>query len=346
MQDVSRDDEKKLTCSGTDYQPSLKCRSPGCQQQGLTSKDGYCNNCSTKNRNPPAPKTANEPSWGQKCHRCKEFFGNEKFGGLCSACFNESTITGSQQKLQFYQPQHVQSTTVCKCKVCKEFHGDARYGGLCSVCFKKKYNAKPLQQPLYDFRQNQRQEPFHQPAPQAPQHQQPVYNQGLPAASPQPQPNAFGFVRCMTRGCARLADDQCNGYCVQCFENRITQQHQQSIQNQQRLVRQRDQLWQQDEYARRQEAEKERVEQERVRRQENRRMEQRHEETMRQQQKTDDQQQKPFTASNIYGLCENIQCADFAAPNCNGYCLDCYNSHKQPLDSATSHDQPTSSPTQ
>ena len=30
----------------------LKCRSPSCQQQGLTSKDGYCNECYVKSCNP------------------------------------------------------------------------------------------------------------------------------------------------------------------------------------------------------------------------------------------------------------------------------------------------------
>ena len=38
---------KKLILAAAGYNPSqgMKCRSPGCQQQGLTSKDGYCNKC-------------------------------------------------------------------------------------------------------------------------------------------------------------------------------------------------------------------------------------------------------------------------------------------------------------
>ena len=81
------------------YNPSqgLKCCSSGCQQQGLTSKDGYCNSCFAKNcnppaedyqwndfnagkgdvQNPPALRAANdEPGGEQKCRKCKEFFAN------------------------------------------------------------------------------------------------------------------------------------------------------------------------------------------------------------------------------------------------------------------------------
>ena len=45
---------KKQISAAAGYNPSqgLKCHSPGCQQQGLTSKDGYCNECYAKSRNP------------------------------------------------------------------------------------------------------------------------------------------------------------------------------------------------------------------------------------------------------------------------------------------------------
>ena len=43
---------KKQISAAAGYNPSqgLKCRSPGCQQQGHTSKDGYCNICYMKSR--------------------------------------------------------------------------------------------------------------------------------------------------------------------------------------------------------------------------------------------------------------------------------------------------------
>ena len=146
----------------------LNCRSPGCWQQGLTSKDGYCNGCYTKSRNPSAeqfqwkdfddrrissPRVSddrNTPAQGpagvrQKCYKCNEFFALEEYHGLCSGCFKKLSIKESQKKPQ---PMQVQPTPVQannnteratdKCKVCKEFYGDIQFGGLCSVCFKNK----------------------------------------------------------------------------------------------------------------------------------------------------------------------------------------------------------------
>ena len=38
--------------AGYNGSQGLKCRSPGCQQQGLPSKEGYCNGCHAKAYNP------------------------------------------------------------------------------------------------------------------------------------------------------------------------------------------------------------------------------------------------------------------------------------------------------
>ena len=290
------------------YNPSqgLKCRSPGCQQQGQPSKDGYCNGCSAKAnnpsderqwnnldtgkggsphaahfQNPPAAVPTTEPGEKKKCHKCKEFYANEEYGGLCSGCFKKLTIAESQQKP--FQQQHVQPSAVQvnnnaeaaadKCNVCKEFHGYAEFGGLCSVCFKNKSKeestAKPPQQQLNNFRQD----PTPYQAQQGPpaHQQQPVHNQGQtnppPPANSQPQPNPFGFSQCMSQGCARPADEHSRGYCTQCFANSVTR-YQKSQQDQQRVMGQQgQQQWQQDEQIRReqelrqQQAEKERMEQ-------------------------------------------------------------------------------------
>ena len=405
---------KKQTSAAAGYNPSqgLKCRSPGCQQQGVTSKDGYCNECYTKScnpssdqfqwndfnagkagnprvpdvHNPPPPRPSGEPGERQKCYKCKDFYANEEYGGLCSGCFKKLTIEESQQKPQFSQPQfsqpqHVQAQPTPiqannnaepvpeKCKVCKDFHGDVQYGGLCSVCFKKKSKeestAKPPQQPLNDLRQNPKQEQIYHPQQASPAHQQqPVYNQGQVNPPPGQQPNVFGFNECMSRGCARPADEQCQGYCVQCFGKSV-ERYQQSQQNQW----QQHQQQQQEEQARRQrefqETERQRLEQERRRQQEdNNRMEQqRQQEIMRQQamekvpQRNDQQMQyqaqqpKPQDTSYVPQqprhaatapittgeLCYNSSCGDFAVPNCNGYCLACFSSNNQPADAATSH---------
>ena len=193
----------------------LKCRSPGCQQQGLPSREGYCNVCYTKACNPGGepqwnnlgtgksgsqgvadvqnslvPRPTGEPGQREKFRECKDFFANEEYGGLCAACFKKLTIAESQQKPA--QPQqHVQPTAIQvnnnaeaaadKCKVCKDFHGYAEFGGLCSVCFKNKSKeestAKPPQQQLNDLRQNPI--PPYQSQQQLPAHQQqPIYNQG------------------------------------------------------------------------------------------------------------------------------------------------------------------------
>ena len=289
----------------------LKCRSLGCQQQGLSSKEGYCIGCYAKAsnpgggnqwnnlgtgqgspqgvakvQNPPAPRPTGEPGQREKCRECKDFFANEEYGGLCSACFKKLTIAESQQKPAQPQQQYVQPTAVQvnnnveaaadKCSVCKDFHGFAEFGGLCSVCFKNKSKeestAKPPQQPLNDFRQNPT-TPYQAQQRPPVQQQQPVYNQGQtnppPVASSQPQPNPFGFNQCMSHGCARAADEQSHGYCTQCFANNVAR-YQKSQQDQQRVMGQQgQQQWQQDEQMRReqelrrQQAEKEQTEQRR-----------------------------------------------------------------------------------
>ena len=302
---------KKQTAAAADYNPSkgLKCRSPNCLQQGLTSKDGYCNECYTRNRVPTgeqyqwnnfdAGKTGNpaihnptqrpaggEPGQKQKCYKCKDFFANEEYHGLCSECFKKLTIEESQPKPQFSQTPNMQvqpnpnnnvEPVANKCKACKEFHGDPQFGGLCSVCFKNKSKeesvAKPPQQPLNGFQQNSKQDQFHQPQQAPPAHQQqPGYDQGRvnppPVGGSPQQPNIFGFNQCISHGCARPAHEHCRGYCEQCFYKSV-ERYQQSQENQQKLVHQQDQRWQQgqqwqqqqDEQARRQGAEKQRLEQ-------------------------------------------------------------------------------------
>ena len=409
---------KKHTSAAAGYNPSqsLKCRSSGCQQQGLTSKDGYCNECYVKScnpsadqfqwndldakagnprvpdvRNPPAPMPSGEPGERQKCYKCKDFYANEEYHGLCSGCFKKLTIEESQQKPQFSQPKHVQAQPTPiqannnaepvpeKCKACKEFHGDVQFGGLCSVCFKKKSKeesaAKPPQQSFNDLRQNPKQEQIYHPQQASPAHQQqPVYNQGRVNPPPQQQPNVFGFNECMSRGCARPADEQCQGYCVQCFGKSV-ERLQQSQQNQ---WQQDQQQRQQEEQARRQrefqEAERQRLEQERMRRQQedNNRMEQQRQQEMmkqkaianapqrndfvpqaQQQQQTQHQVQHPKPQETSFApqqprhaatapittgeLCFNSSCGDFAVPNCDGYCAACFSSRNQPPDAATSH---------
>ena len=42
----------------------------------------------------------------QKCRRCKEFFADIEYGGLCSACFKKLTIEESTQKPFQYQSQY------------------------------------------------------------------------------------------------------------------------------------------------------------------------------------------------------------------------------------------------
>ena len=94
--------------------------------------------------------TANESGERQKCYKCKDFYADEEYNGLCSGCFIKLTIEELQQKPQFLQLQHVpvQPTPIQannnaepvadKCKVCRDFHGDVQFGGLCLVCFKSK----------------------------------------------------------------------------------------------------------------------------------------------------------------------------------------------------------------
>ena len=228
---------------------------------------------------------------------------------------------------------------------------------------------------MNDLRQNPIQEPFYQPQQASPAHQQqPVYNQGRvnppPAGGSQPQPNVFGFSECMSRGCARPADEQCQGYCVQCFDKNVVK-YQQSQQNQW----QQDQQRQQAEQARRQqEAERHRLEQERMRRQQednNRLEQQRQQEMMKQHAMTKTSQRNDFVPQaqqqkqqtqyqmqqlkpqetpqqsrhaatapiNTGELCRNPLCSDFAVPNCDGYCSNCYSIHGQPADAVTSHNQ-------
>ena len=46
---------------------------------------------------------------------------------------------------------------------------------------------------------------------------------------------------CMSRGCARSADEQCQGYCLQCFDKNVVK-YQQSQQNQWQQDQQRNKL--------------------------------------------------------------------------------------------------------
>ena len=449
---------KKHTAAAADYNTStgLKCRLPGCQQQGLTSKDGYCNECYSRNRIPageqcqwnnfdagkagnpsphnPTPRPAGgEPGQRQKCYKCNDFFANEEYNGLCSGCFKKLTIEESQQKPQFSQPPHMQvqpnpiqannnvEPVADKCKVCEEFHGDPQYGGLCSVCFKNKSKAesvaKPPQQPWNDFQHIPKQDQFHQPLQTPPAHQQrPAYDQSrvnpAPVGGSSQQPNVFGFNQCLSRGCARLAHEQCRGYCVQCFD-RSVERYQKSQENQQKLVQQQDQQWQQgqqrqqqqNEQSRRhdwqeaerqhlerqnkeqekmrQESERQCIEQEKMRQEaeqekmrqeaERQRLKQASKEQERMKQETErhyfeqetigqqeinrleeqrqreviktpqgndfvsqQQQQRPQHAPVTGDLCANMQCGDFAAANCNGFCSSCYSSQNPPADTAAS----------
>ena len=193
---------------------------------------------------------------GRHCKECKEFHEYAEFGCLCTECLKykskeESTAKPSQQQLQQnptqewpyqtrqqpaahqQQPVYNQGQTnppphAKKCKECKEFFGYAEFGGLCAVCFRNlseeesTYTTKPSQKELSGLRQNPIQKFPFQAQQQPPTHQQqPVYNQGqtnpLPVASFQPERTSFGFNQCMSQDCARPADEQCQGYCTQCF---------------------------------------------------------------------------------------------------------------------------------
>ena len=83
---------KKHTSAAAGYN-CLKCRSPGCQQQGLTSKDGYCNECYAK-------IAANLAAHNDLPHSSNQFSKEE--GG--------SPHTSKDQHPQLYQ-QHYQQKT-------------------------------------------------------------------------------------------------------------------------------------------------------------------------------------------------------------------------------------------
>ena len=396
---------KKHQSAVSNYSGTLKCRSPGCQEKGLTSKDGYCHKCYT--RNPQSgderfysndfdeagknkvhnslPAGGSEEAAKPKCKQCNDFFANEEFGGLCSGCFKALSIKESTEKPPAPQQPFVPPATPIqnsnnaeqaadKCYKCKQFHGDQQWGGLCSVCFKEKSkdeaNMKP---PRNDFQQPgpSNQQAWSNPQPLG---QQPGYNQSRvnpqppPPNHPQPAANPFG-QQCMTKGCVRFADESCQGYCTQCFASsveRYQQQHQQQQQQnlfQQQQPHQYDQTrqQQQQEYERQQmEARRRQEQEEELRRKEGARQlevkrQDQHEVSKRQQepgyqqrqvhttdhtttleqQKYLMRQKEPATShaatTTFIGLCKNHMCSRFADAGCDGYCSMCF-----PLDSQIS----------
>ena len=401
---------RKHRSAAANYSGGLKCRSPGCQEQGLTSKDGYCNNHYTRNpqggneqfysnnfnqvdrnstQNPP-PAGGSEQGDRPKCKQCKDFFANEELNGLCSGCFKAKSIKESNEKPPSPQQQFIPPPTPIqnannaeppadKCYKCQQFHGDEQWGGLCSVCFKEKSkeeaNAKPPAQVRNNF---QHPGPPNQQAWSNPQlhGQQPAYTQARvnpqpPPPNPQRAANPFG-PQCMTQGCARFADDNCQGYCPQCFASSVERfQHQQQQLNEyQQQPHQYDRMRQQEEYERKEfehEQARRRQEinrQEEIRKQEEARQlefkrqqqyERQHEPTYQQmqvqttdfsrplehqsQQQNSTHQKEPSTnyaTTTFLGLCKNHMCSKYADPNCDGYCAECLPSHNQtPAQNAT-----------
>jgi len=385
--------KQKELSEATSYSGGMRCRTQGCQEQGLTSKDGYCHKCYSRNppggnekfypnnfdqvgrnniQNPPPVGGSEQTGERPKCKQCKDFFANEELNGLCSGCFKTLSIKESNEKPPAPQQQYIPPATPIhnvndiepvadKCYQCKKFHGDEQWGGLCSMCFKEKskQEANMKQAPA------QMRNDFQQPVPsnqqswanQQPPPQQPTYGQGR--VNPQPHnsqhaANPFGS-QCMTRGCARFADDECQGYCTQCFASsveRYQQQQDQQWQNHQQQQYQDDQRRQHEEQERRQleieevhrreqdarkqeEARKlvEIKQQEQWRRQQEQQQKQMHTADLsrtveyQSQQQYQTQQREhatSYTAPVGTKLCNNEMCSKFADPDCNGFCKECY----------------------
>ena len=83
----------------------------------------------------------------QKCKKCREFFANEEYGALCSACFKKFTIEEATQKSLQHQsrsrPLSYSSSHIQQCKA----HGCSRDAaancqGYCALCFDKAHTVK------------------------------------------------------------------------------------------------------------------------------------------------------------------------------------------------------------
>ena len=173
----------------------LKCCSPGCQQQGLLSKHGYCNGCYAKALNSGGEHQRNGPD--TECRVCKVFYSEMQFGGLCSLCFNTKDKDVKHPRV------------LCKYPGCS-FYADPKLDNYCQDCFDNKSglaNYKRCQNPTCSI---------HVPTTNASK----FCDCCLMSTANKSDGMPLARVLCKYPGCSFYADPKLDNYCQDCFDNK------------------------------------------------------------------------------------------------------------------------------
>ena len=181
--------------TGFNASRELKCRSPGCQQQGLLSKHGYYNGCYAKALNSGGEHQRNGPD--TECRVCKAFYSEVQFGGLCSLCFNTKDKDVKHPRV------------LCKYPGCS-FYADPKLDNYCQDCFDNKSglaNYKRCQNPTCSN---------HVPTTNASK----FCDSCLMSTANKFDGMPLARVLCKYPGCSFYADPKLDNYGQDCFDNK------------------------------------------------------------------------------------------------------------------------------